>query len=125
MRRALASLLLATISFPLIAATLLVDSEPKVPACCRRNGAHHCSMPVQTAEQSGDSTGPQITSVARCAAWPKAETPFTNFESAAPGAGYSAQAPVANWTANRSIQFNPTCRRFDSVRKRGPPSWLD
>jgi hypothetical protein len=53
MRRALASLLLATISFPLIAGTLFADLESKVPACCRRNGAHHCSMTGQPAQRGG------------------------------------------------------------------------
>lgn len=44
MRRALASLLLGLISFPLIAPVLLADADSDLPACCRRDGKHRCSM---------------------------------------------------------------------------------
>lgn len=45
MRRALASFLIAVFSVPLVAALAFVDTGSNVPACCRRNGRHHCSMP--------------------------------------------------------------------------------
>ncbi len=44
MRRTLASLLLALFSFPLIGAPIaLANQSPEVPACCQRDGKHHCS----------------------------------------------------------------------------------
>ena len=42
MRRFAATLLLSVFSVSLIAAALPADSESKLPACCRREGAHHC-----------------------------------------------------------------------------------
>jgi hypothetical protein len=52
MRRELASLLLGLISFPLIAPLLLASTDSDLPACCRRDGKHHCSMASGNMEAS-------------------------------------------------------------------------
>jgi hypothetical protein len=45
MRRALAIFLLVGFSFPLIAPLFASGpSESSLPACCRRDGKHHCMM---------------------------------------------------------------------------------
>jgi len=45
MRRAFAILLMVAFSLPLIAPALaFAPDESQLPACCRRNGAHHCAM---------------------------------------------------------------------------------
>lgn len=45
MRRAPAALLLLVFSFPLIAPLFASGpDESQLPACCRRNGKHHCAM---------------------------------------------------------------------------------
>jgi hypothetical protein len=44
MRRAPAILLVFLFSFSLIAPALSVDAESNLPACCRRDGKHHCGM---------------------------------------------------------------------------------
>lgn len=44
MRRVLALLLLALFTFPLIAPVFAEDAEWQLPACCRRDGKHHCAM---------------------------------------------------------------------------------
>jgi hypothetical protein len=53
MRRALASLLLALFSVPLIVPALLADASSNLPSCCRREGKHHCSMGSEPANQEG------------------------------------------------------------------------
>lgn len=46
MRRAFAVLLVLAFSLPLIAPALASSfAEASLPACCRRNGKHHCMMP--------------------------------------------------------------------------------
>ena len=42
MRRATSILLLLLFSFPLITPLFASAQESNLPACCRRNGAHHC-----------------------------------------------------------------------------------
>jgi hypothetical protein len=45
MRRAPAALLLLLLSLPLIAPLLVsAPDESQLPACCRRDGKHHCAM---------------------------------------------------------------------------------
>lgn len=45
MRRAPAALLLLLLSYPLIAPLFASGpDESQLPACCRRNGKHHCAM---------------------------------------------------------------------------------
>jgi hypothetical protein len=55
MRRALASLLLAVFSFPLIVPVLRLDAASSLPSCCRREGKHHCSMDSASTNQEGMS----------------------------------------------------------------------
>jgi hypothetical protein len=68
MRRALASLLLALFSFPLIAPMLRADAASSLPACCRRAGKHHCA----TASASGDTaSGPALKAIQpKCSNYP-------------------------------------------------------
>ena len=44
MRRVPAILLVFVFSFSLIGPALFVDAESNLPACCRRDGKHHCGM---------------------------------------------------------------------------------
>jgi len=52
MRRALASLLLALFSFPLIFPILRADAA-SLPSCCHREGKHRCSMDSVSHQQEG------------------------------------------------------------------------
>jgi hypothetical protein len=49
MRRLLSITLLLLIGFPLIAPLFAMESvsEARLPACCRRNGAHHCMLSAE------------------------------------------------------------------------------
>jgi hypothetical protein len=48
MRRVWSALLLLAFSLPLIApAFVSAPDDSKLPACCRRNGNHHCAMSME------------------------------------------------------------------------------
>jgi len=65
-RRFPAILLLSVFSFALIApAVLAADGDSKLPACCRREGRHHCAMPADSS-----SAGAVVQAV--CPAFPEA-----------------------------------------------------
>src|SRR5215472_12285135 len=69
MRRALASLLLVLIGVPLITPILLADPRPALPACCRRDGKHHCAIAAM--ENAPASAAPTIGSLqAKCRFYP-------------------------------------------------------
>jgi hypothetical protein len=67
-RRAFAVALLGVFSFSLIPLQAFAsDDEAGLPACCRRNGKHHCAMPTG----EGSSSAPALQST-RCLFFPDA-----------------------------------------------------
>src|ERR1035437_7944916 len=61
MRRSIALSLVLMFGWLLTAPLFAPDSEQSLPACCRRNGKHHCMMHL-TGQPGGKGTG--FTSVA-------------------------------------------------------------
>jgi hypothetical protein len=56
-RRALTFVLLLLFSYPLVApAFASAPDEASLPACCRRNGRHHCAMAGMGMEQNDRNT---------------------------------------------------------------------
>jgi hypothetical protein len=74
-RKLISILLLATFALPCLSAlsALGETSESRLPACCRRNGAHHCMM---SAEQKALlEEGQHFTTIhSKCPLFPKAIT---------------------------------------------------
>jgi hypothetical protein len=119
MRRALATLLIAVFGFPLIAASIFAQAASDLPACCRRAGKHHCSMPGQR-----DSTGgPSVTATqAKCPLFPSTQTvpsyTRTILLAAAPRVG----APhLAGLTMAAVDGGYPCITLRNTIQKRGPP----
>jgi hypothetical protein len=122
MRRALGMLLLVVFSLPLIAPALApAPDESALPACCRRNGEHHCTMTGMTA-----TIPPRYRSVsAKCPF-----DPFAGFGLMLPHA-FSAQAALttiaqAGGTAAlvRDAETGYRVSYHRARQKRGPPSLL-
>jgi hypothetical protein len=74
-RRLLALSLLLLFSFPLAAPlfALSASSEANLPACCRRNGAHHCQMKMQETGTAAQQTTAFSTPM-KCPFYPGAAT---------------------------------------------------
>jgi hypothetical protein len=51
MRQALSIFLILFFGLGPLAVTLSADDDSRLPACCRRHGAHHCAMSGLTATQ--------------------------------------------------------------------------
>jgi hypothetical protein len=121
MRRALALLLLVGFSFPLIAPLFASGpSEASLPACCRRNGKHHCAMGASALVSSRYAT---VASKCPC-------YPLTRFALMLPH-GFAGPARAASLiqTAGPSAVVRDAEAgyriSFDRSRqKRGPPSLL-
>ncbi|MGO9258462.1 MAG: hypothetical protein ACLQU1_19420 [Bryobacteraceae bacterium] len=120
MRRASAISLLAAIGFSLIAPGMLLQAESNLPACCRRNGAHHCAMSLVRPESD---SGTSVAGVHQtCSSFPMAVT-------APAGSGAALPRPAAAMfsalLSHPSIQFQTESRyrvSFSRCRqKRGPP----
>ena len=100
------------------------DPEASLPACCRRNGHHHCTMTDQAMRSAGSGTQARQTPQ-RCAFYPRAVTaPLFPFDSA-PAASATHYAQVASHPA-----IHPQTDAFyrlsldRSRQKRGPPDPL-
>src|SRR5260370_28691363 len=72
LQRACAILLLAFVSFSLIAPVLCVVLDAKLPACCLRDGKHHCAA-MDMADQQDAASALALQAVRqKCPYFPKA-----------------------------------------------------
>jgi hypothetical protein len=124
MRRALALLLLAVIGLPLISPTLLANPRSELPACCRRDGSHHCAMAAVVDEASPAT--PAIGGL-------QPKCPFSPKPGVLPVDSRTGVVAVGSRTVpTDSIQFqiaDPNCGlprigARDAKQKRGPPPTL-
>jgi hypothetical protein len=120
MRRALASFLLAVFSFPLIAPAFFVDAEANLPACCRRDGKHHCAMTMdETASAAGVSVG---TAQPRCPLYPGASaTPVGRYAAVLRSSGAVFGAIVSHPAIQFQTEAGYRISFGRSSQKRGPP----
>jgi len=73
MRRWLGVLLILSYWLEPLAAAFPAGSESRLPACCRRHGAHHCAMSAEMAAnpaQAPTGSAPVLTAPARCPYFP-------------------------------------------------------
>jgi hypothetical protein len=124
MRRAVAISLMMLFSWTLIAPLAAADSEANLPACCRRNGKHHCACRMRrTGQRSGNQKG--FTTVAeKCPCCPaSASTVYS-----------PTYKPEASKRFYAVVVFHPARAPQSEVRsrisflsnhpKRGPPTPL-
>ncbi|AFL87591.1 hypothetical protein Terro_1282 [Terriglobus roseus DSM 18391] len=117
----LAILLLMLMGLPMASPLLALTtgSDDHLPACCRRNGKHHCLMATGSSDAS---TGTHIRAKAeKCPMYPQASV-------AAP---HDVATPPAEQAIYASIVSHPTgiaqteskwrVARYRSRQKRGPP----
>jgi hypothetical protein len=79
MRRGLSILLVLFFSLGPLTAMLQADEDSRLPACCRRDGKHHCAMSEETAARLAlAAAGPVFTAPARCPFFPRAISQSTN-----------------------------------------------
>jgi hypothetical protein len=118
MRRAIASLLVALFSFPLIASLIVVSPGTELPACCRRAGKHHCQM--AGSESSGQSGAGLLQ--ARCSFFP--QTQFLPVGSASiprPDSHRIADVSLSAIKLLGSAAYVPCLRLIETAPRRGPP----
>ncbi len=122
MPKALAILLMLVFAGDMALPALFADPESSLPACCRRDGKHHCAM-MDMVEQQDDSAGPVVKSVQqRCPYFPRGGGAQLNAQAAVIDPG-----PVfyAGLTSHPAVHAQTEARfRFSfsrSTQKRGPP----
>ncbi len=124
MRRGPARLLLLVFTFGLIAPVLLLagrdGGEPKVPACCRKDGKHKCSM--RSVEPSSPAPGVSAGRV-QCPMYREMKSPPATdaYGLSIVLAFFSFDLPAAR--ADQAASPAPAATSVhDSHEQRGPPS---
>jgi hypothetical protein len=122
LRRISAIVLLALFSFSLIGPELLsADSDSNLPACCRRDGKHHCAAMSGSGQTS--STGPWFKSGETCPFSPGSFITTSGSDAFIPVVSAAASASLADHAA--LLYSAPASGRLSlnhSHQKRGPPS---
>jgi hypothetical protein len=121
MRRVLASLLVALFSLSLIApAVFASDPDSKLPACCRRDGKHHCGM----ASHAESPTSP-AAQTAKCDLFPSGGAVLASQIAGLPGISrvvltgfFSQPAAIAHAETVSRISYS------QAGQKRGPPVYF-
>jgi len=125
-RKFLSILLLAFFGLPFLSPLLALaaDVQSSVPACCRKNGAHHCQG--NTTEHAGASKqGIQIGALGQKCPYSPRAVAATHPTLLAPGTSAAVIAAIVSHPTG--IAQTESKRRISQDRsrqKRGPPSLL-
>jgi len=119
MRRLLALLLLAAFGLPVAAPAfaLATTADIHLPACCRRNGAHHCA-----AMMANPSSGPAFSAI--CPHFPQPSATSPTNASAALTSPSPNIVHLITLTATQQAETQRRISRERSRQTRGPPSLL-
>jgi len=121
-RRVLTLTLLLLFGLPLSSPVLALTaaSDANLPACCRRNGAHHCTRIPQSPHLSGSEVSlsaiPQ-----RCPAYPAAVTPIRHGDLSFQAASLIFAEIVSHPTIKLQTEARARVALDLSRQKRGPP----
>jgi hypothetical protein len=121
-RRFLSITLLVLFSLPLISPVLALATGPgaNLPACCRRNGAHHCMLKMQASESSGN--GVSLSAIPRrCPAYPAIVTQVQHRDLSLQAASLIFAEIVSHPSVKTQTQARARVALDRSRQKRGPP----
>ena len=124
MRRVLSFTLLLLFSFPLISPLLALTAgtDAGLPACCRRNGAHHCT---RTTHLVDPAAGTNLSALPQhCPAYPAVVTSARHGDLSFPTASLIFAGVVSHPTVKPQTHARARVALDVSRQKRGPPTDL-
>jgi hypothetical protein len=122
-RRLIGITLLLLFSSPLMSPLLALTASTtaNLPACCRRNGAHHCMMNTQQTESSSSSINVS-TIPQKCPAYPAAVTQIQHGDLSSHTASLIYAEIVSHPSVRTQTEARARVALDRSRQKRGPPS---
>jgi hypothetical protein len=117
--------LLLLFSLPLISPLLALTagSEANLPACCRRNGAHHCTSMTRSPQLPG--SGVSLSTIPQpCPAYPAAVTPIRHHDLSFQAASLIFAEIVSHPAVKSQTEARARVALDTSRQKRGPPTDL-
>jgi hypothetical protein len=115
--------LLAVLFVPLFTTlfALTAQGEQRLPACCRRGGAHHCMEAMQKLESAGD--GLQVGAIhAPCPFYPHAVVSVSHAEPALVAASLLFAEVVSHPALHAQTEAWARVAEEGARHKRGPPA---
>jgi len=125
MRRILAISLLLLFALPTVMPLFALGSDPdaNLPACCRRNGKHHCMMSMEMMQAMLNGTQAAALPM-KCPLYPKAITTAQHHELFSSSASLIAAGLVAHPAIHLQTEARARVARDCARQKRGPPALL-
>lgn len=125
MRRVPAILLVFLFSYSLIGPALWTDAQSNLPACCRRDGQHHCGMMNQETAAGSSSGLAMGARQVKCPCFPSGRALLPHCDTALSGGSGLAAAYTGLQILNpRPADAGYSLSFSSSHQKRGPPSFL-
>jgi len=124
-RRVLSFALLLLFSVPLISPLLALtaSSDANLPACCRRNGAHHCTRTTHSADPSAVGTS-LSTTPRHCPAYPAVVTSARHGDLSFQAASLIFAGIISHPAVKPQTHALARIALDISRQKRGPPADL-
>ena len=123
MRRTLCILLILSYWLGPLAELLPANAESRLPACCRRHGAHRCAISAAMAALAASGSRPSVAAPSHCPYYPGSMAAATEPDQAL--AASPAGLPVLLAKAH-SFAASRAAARLSQIRTRagrGPPSF--
>jgi hypothetical protein len=121
MRSGIATLLATVLSWMLVLPLFAGSVALQLPACCRKDGTHHCAM---GAASSGDGSG-ALVSRNKCGSFPRyTVAAHTNQLGATSNASFIFAGVVSHPAASSHTEAGFRISYHRSRQKRGPPPSL-
>jgi hypothetical protein len=124
MRRGFSILLIVLFGLGPLSVALQASDESRLPACCRRHGAHHCAMDAQMASRTAqDESGltPVVSAPLTCPYYPGARGAMLTSVYALAVAPASVQAVLTRTLAPVSGPAEALSSPSRTHAGRGPP----
>jgi hypothetical protein len=125
MRRAFSIILVLFFLLSPLASALDAGQDASLPACCRRHGAHHCAMEMQTAstkpQAQSDST-PAVSTPLTCPNYPNPSTMMIGPAPALASAAAALPAVLEETFAPAAWQSAVPSHPATTHAGRGPPA---
>lgn len=124
-RRILALSLLLLFSFPLVSPLLALstNSDATLPACCRRNGVHHCQMKMQRPDVSAHQVTVSTVST-KCPFYPGPATLVRHNDVRLHTSTRVSAESVNHGTVKALTRAHVQIALDTAWQKRGPPAYL-
>jgi hypothetical protein len=125
MRRILAISLLLLFALPMVSPLLALgpDSEANLPACCRRNGKHHCMMSMESVQAALNGSHLRVVPM-KCPLFPKALNTAAHNELSTRAAALIFAELVSHRALHLQTEARARVARDCARQKRGPPALL-